>query len=64
MNEIYPVPEQFVKTARTNEQEYFERYQQSVDDPDTFWAEAAKSSNGLSPLTKLKIRALIKTALK
>ena len=22
MNEIYPVPEQFVKTARTNEQEY------------------------------------------
>ena len=30
MNEIYPVPEQFVKTARTNEQQYFERYQQSV----------------------------------
>lgn len=54
MNEIYPVPEQFVKTARTNEQEYFERYQQSVDDPDTFWAEAAKKLEWIKPFTQVK----------
>ena len=54
MNEIYPVPEQFVKTARTNEQEYFERYQQSVDDPDTFWAEAAKKLEWIKPFSQVK----------
>ena len=26
MKEDYPVPAEFEKTARTNEQEYFERY--------------------------------------
>ncbi|WP_173912085.1 acetate--CoA ligase [Acinetobacter sp. Marseille-Q1618] len=54
MKEIYPVPEQFVKTARTNEQQYFERYQQSIDDPDTFWAEAAKKLDWIKPFTKVK----------
>ncbi|RKG38871.1 acetate--CoA ligase [Acinetobacter rongchengensis] len=54
MNEIYPVPEQFVKTARTNEQEYFERYQQSVDDPDAFWAEAAQKLEWIKPFTQVK----------
>jgi len=54
MNEIYPVPEQFVKTARTNEQEYFDRYQQSVDHPDEFWAEAAKKLDWIKPFTQVK----------
>ena len=54
MKEIYPVPEQFVKTARTNEQQYFERYQQSIDDPDTFWAEAAKKLDWIKPFTQVK----------
>ena len=54
MNEIYPVPEQFVKTARTNEQEYFERYQQSVEHPDEFWAEAAKKLDWIKPFTQVK----------
>lgn len=54
MNEVYPVPEQFVKTARTNEQEYFDRYQQSVDHPDEFWAEAAKKLDWIKPFTQVK----------
>ncbi|MDM1248902.1 MULTISPECIES: acetate--CoA ligase [unclassified Acinetobacter] len=54
MKEIYPVPEQFVKTARTNEQQYFERYQQSVDHPNEFWAEAAKKLDWMKPFTKVK----------
>lgn len=54
MNEVYPVPEQFVKTARTNEQEYFDRYQQSVEHPDEFWAEAAKKLDWIQPFTQVK----------
>lgn len=54
MKEIYPVPEEFVKTARTNEQQYFERYQQSVDHPNEFWAEAAKKLDWIKPFTKVK----------
>ncbi|NNP74323.1 acetate--CoA ligase [Acinetobacter defluvii] len=54
MKEIYPVPEQFVKTARTNQQQYFERYQQSIDDPEMFWAEAAKKLDWIKPFTQVK----------
>ncbi|AXY58787.1 acetate--CoA ligase [Acinetobacter sp. WCHAc010052] len=54
MNEIYPAPEQFVKTARTNEQQYFERYQKSVENPDEFWAEAAKKLDWIKPFTQVK----------
>ena len=34
MNEIYPVPEEFKKTARTLEADYFERYQKSIEQPE------------------------------
>lgn len=34
MNEIYPVPEEFKKTARTVEADYFKRYQHSIENPD------------------------------
>ena len=49
MKQIYPVPEGFKKTARTNEADYFERYQKSIDHPEEFWAEQA---NKLSLLQK------------
>ena len=42
MKEIYPVPAEFKKTARTTDTEYFERYQQSIEQPDQFWAEQAQ----------------------
>ena len=54
MNEIYPAPEHFVKTSRTNEQQYFERYQQSIDNPDAFWAEAANKLDWIKPFTQVK----------
>jgi len=37
MKEVYPVPAEFEKTARTNEQEYFKRYQKSIEQPDEYW---------------------------
>ncbi|OTG64218.1 acetate--CoA ligase [Acinetobacter silvestris] len=54
MKEIYPVPEVFAKTARTNEQQYFERYQQSIADPNGFWAEAANKLDWIKPFTQVK----------
>ena len=54
MKELYPVPEAFKKTARSNEVEYFERYQKSIDQPDEFWAEQAKKLDWIKPFTKVK----------
>lgn len=54
MNELYPVPEHFKKTARTSEEQYFERYQQSINSPDEFWAEAAKKLDWITPFTQVK----------
>ncbi len=54
MNELYPVPEHFKKTARTSEEQYFERYQQSIENPDEFWGEAAKKLDWIKPFTQVK----------
>ncbi|WP_353170577.1 acetate--CoA ligase [Acinetobacter rudis] len=54
MNQIYPVSEDFAKTARTNEQQYFERYQQSIEHPNEFWADAAMKLDWIKPFTQVK----------
>jgi len=41
-SKIYPVPEQFAKTAHINSEQYEAMYQQSIEDPDSFWAAQAK----------------------
>ena len=40
-NRVYPVPADFAAQANINSEQYQEMYQQSVDDPDSFWAEQA-----------------------
>jgi acetyl-CoA synthetase len=40
---VYPVPESFKSKAAINLARYKEMYDQSVNSPDTFWAEQAKS---------------------
>ncbi len=39
---IYPVPAEFAAQANITQDEYLKMYQQSLDDPDTFWAEQAE----------------------
>ena len=51
MKEIYPVPEQFKTTARTVESEYFKRYQQSIEQPNEFWAEQAQKLDWIKPFS-------------
>ena len=40
---LYPVPERFKSTAAINLARYKEMYDQSINAPDTFWAEQAKT---------------------
>lgn len=54
MKEIYPVPEQFKTTARTVESEYFKRYQQSIEQPNEFWAEQAQKLDWIKPFSQVK----------
>ncbi len=54
MNEIYPVPEAFKKTARTNLQQYQQRYQDSIQQPEQYWREQALKLDWISPFTQVK----------
>jgi len=54
MADIYPVDPQFAKTARYDKARYQQLYQQSLDDPDTFWAEQAKRLEWFVPPTRIK----------
>lgn len=40
---VHPVPEAFAASAHINLEKYQSMYRQSVDDPDSFWAEQAES---------------------
>ncbi|MGV6827706.1 MAG: acetate--CoA ligase [bacterium] len=42
-HKLYPVPEAFANNANINADQYQEMYQQSVDDPEGFWAEQANA---------------------
>ena len=54
MKERYPVPESFKKTARVTEAEYFKRYQQSIEQPEVFWAEQAQRLDWIKPFSQVK----------
>ncbi|ODS24689.1 acetate--CoA ligase [Candidatus Endobugula sertula] len=43
MSSLYPVLDNIRANAHLNKERYHALYQQSIDDPDTFWAEQAKS---------------------
>ena len=52
--EIYPVPEEFAAGARIGKQEYERLYQESLSDPDGFWARAAERLDWMKKPTRIK----------
>lgn len=54
MKDMYPVPESFKKTARTNPEEYAQRYQYSIEHPEEYWAEQAQKLEWIKPFTQVK----------
>ncbi|MGV6851821.1 MAG: acetate--CoA ligase [bacterium] len=53
MTDKYPVDATIAENAWVNKQSYQQMYQQSVEDPDTFWAEQGKRLEWLKPYTKV-----------
>ncbi len=53
-NEIFPVSDDWAKRAFADNDKYLAMYQQSVDDPEAFWAEQGKRIDWFKPYTKIK----------
>ena len=52
--DLYPVPEGFAANARINRDQYQRIYAQSLQDPDAFWADAAKRLDWMRLPTQIK----------
>ncbi|WP_313683168.1 acetate--CoA ligase [Pantoea sp.] len=50
----HPVPAAIAENALINAGQYAEMYQQSVDDPETFWGEQGKILDWMTPYSKVK----------
>lgn len=53
-NDFFKVKEKWKQNAHVDNDKYLELYQQSIDNPDTFWAEQAKIIDWIEPFTKVK----------
>jgi acetyl-CoA synthetase len=53
-DQTFPPAEDFVKSAHIDAAKYKEMYAASINDPDGFWAEQAKSLDWTRPFTKVK----------
>ena len=51
---IFPVPEIIAKNSFIDNDKYLELYQQSLDEPETFWAEQGNRIDWIKPYTKIK----------
>ena len=51
---LYPVPEAIAKAAHIDNEKYHEMYQESIANPDGFWAEHGKRIDWIKPFTKVK----------
>ena len=52
--ELYPVPDAWKERAFADNDTYLSMYQQSIDDPDGFWAEHGKRVDWIKPFSKVK----------
>src|SRR5690554_77193 len=52
--EIYPVPAEFAASTRIDKQEYQRLYEESLRDPDAFWARAAERLDWMKKPTRIK----------
>jgi acetyl-CoA synthetase len=53
-DKIYDIPAEWKHRAFINEAKYREMYARSINDPNRFWAEAAKRLDWIKPFTKVK----------
>ncbi len=53
-NEIFPVPEEWSKSAWLDAAGYEEMYKRSIEDPDAFWAEEGLRIDWIKPYSKVR----------
>ena len=53
-SQIIPVSDEWAKRAWCDNAGYLELYRQSVEDPETFWAEQARRIDWIKPFTRVK----------
>jgi len=53
-DEIFPVPDDWARRAFADNDKYLAMYQQSIDDPNTFWCEQGKRLDWFKPYSKVK----------
>ena len=53
-SKTFEVPEQWAKKAFADNDKYLEMYEQSINDPETFWGEQGKRLTWMTPYTKVK----------
>ena len=51
---MFPVPRNVAQSAWVSERKYFEMYEESIRNPDKFWAEHGKRVDWIKPFTKVK----------
>jgi acetyl-CoA synthetase len=51
---MFPVPRNVAQSAWVSEKKYFEMYEDSIRNPDRFWAEHGKRIDWIKPFTKVK----------
>ncbi|MBI5312413.1 MAG: acetyl-coenzyme A synthetase, partial [Methylocystis sp.] len=51
---VYPVPDDWKKRARIDQETYRRLYERSIKDPDGFWAEQAQRIDWITPFAKVK----------
>src|SRR5882724_5704538 len=51
---LYPVSPEWAERAYIDAEKYRAMYRESIDSPDTFWAEQAKRVDWMKPFTKVK----------
>ena len=53
-NELFPVPQSWMKAAHCDNAKYLKMYNDSIADPESFWGEQAKRIDWFKPWTKVK----------
>ena len=54
MSQTYPVKAGFKEKSYLNESQYFEMYQRSIEDNESFWAEQGARIDWIKPFTQVK----------
>ncbi len=59
----YDVPAEFARNSHMDNDKYLALYQQSIDDPETFWGEMGQRIDWIKPYTKVKDTSFAKDDL-